>query len=712
LEEKSLAGTVDFDEIVKGYSRLSSTQKDNLKILIAFGGAKLSNWKGIKYADIECLIQDSKDGTYGNDNCYEYKNADANMGKAETLKNFLRFASNDIISSKRNYLIFWNHGGAYNGLCYDSNYNFDQLTLDELEQSLKETLTKKVDVIGMDACLMSNMEVLKSIKNYGDFLLASEDSEPGHGWDYEDVIYIIGQGENESLNSIGKKLVDSFIDSPKHIGTQNKTLSFLKLSETDNVISKIDAVTDRLDADNDFKSIGLSSYNAQKFAISDANRDGISMDLKSFSNRLGVEKSTIKSFTDSLSAAIDKLVIYSKAQDPDIYGITIYQPLDSHDWSSYKNLSYITSQSWYNLLSNFTVTKGNDIQKPVIQSEESCKVAGSEGFCLNITDNIALKNVDSYGLMPYGDDYMLLYSEILKTTSSGTYFLSKFDDNWIYLCDGDDKNRCIFPSAFELESTESDTSFYMALGQYNGEDVTFFIKITSYNIELWAILDSPSSYSSKVQYQVKQGDKVRFDYIGFKDSGDIFTIKGDSITFKQKPTWSKQSFNVNLGYFAMAEDFNDNSVLSQTHLTGSQSQTSTDTIDTSSSQSRLSYLNGKTLLLNYDYYGTSYSESISFSEAPFYSSEVGRYTIKGVRDNSSYIYCFSDEQASDHVIINGVSYMYDCPDFFSDGSRDLFAFNINSDLSISGYYEYVQSGLNAYNEILDPDSVLVSSKVE
>ncbi len=708
LEERAKAASIDFDEIIEGYKRLSSAEQDNLKVLIAFGGARLTNWKGIKYADMACLIQDSGDGSYGNDTCYAYENNNANMGSSSTLEDFLVFASNDIKASERNFLIFWNHGGAYDGVCYDSNKNFDRLNISELNTALHAS-PKKFDVIGMDACLMANIEVIKGVKSYCDYYLASEDLEPGHGWDYEDVIAIIGKGSQQSLASIGTQLVDSFLDSSKHRYTQDKTLSFLDLSHSDDLILKIDALTQTLNADNDFKAIGLSAYEAKKFAVSNTKKDGITMDIKSFNDELSSKKSSVKTLSDALSNTLDKLVVYSRGQNSGSNGVTIYQPLNDKDWSKYDALSYVASQNWHSLLSDFTVSKGADSEKPSIQSEESCTYNNTEGFCLSITDNLAIKSVESYGLMPYGDDFMLLYSENLIKPND-TYFLPKFNDDWFYLCDGSDKDRCIFPSAFEIESSQANTKLYIAIGELNSESVTFFMQVKGSDVTMWAVLDTTDSFSSKLQYQIKKGDKIRFDYIGIKDSGDAFIIEGSALTFSSTPTWSKEDFNANIAYFALADDFNDNSDYSKSHFTQDTPEPpATNPIDTTSAQTRLSYLNGKSLTLNY-YFAEDYSESVTFTQAPQYSDSQQTYFIKGTRNGNTDIYCFSDDKESLHVSIDGISYMYDCPTLFASGEKDLFAFNINADGSLSGYYEYVLPStpdLNVYSEILIPDAALV-----
>lgn len=713
LEERAQAATIDFNEIIVGYNQLSSAEQANLDILIAFGGARLSNWTGIRYATIECLIDDSKDGTYGNATCYNYENSSENMGSATALKDFLNFSSPTISTSNRSFLIFWNHGAAYKGVCIDSNKNNDILNIAELDAAMYDSGTK-VDVIGMDACLMASIEVVKGVGDYCDYYLASEELEPGHGWDYEDVISIIGKGTNLSLNRVGTKLVDSYMDSSKHTLTKDKTLSFLNLSHSDDVINKIDALTQALDADSDFKAIGQSAYEAQKFGITRNSDDGRAMGIKSFSKNIGAQKSTLKSLSDDLNDAIDSLVVYSRGQNIDADGVTIYQPLNSQDWSNYNSISYTASPAWKNLLSSFTVTKGADLEEPKILSEESCVNGVQDGFCLSITDNVALKSVESYGLLPLGDDTMLLYTEILANDGD-TYFLPKFNDEWFYICDGESQTQCIFPSSFEVELEGVNGKLYMSMGQYNSKDVTFLIQIEGSDVNMWAILDSDNSHASKQQYQVKKGDKIRFDYIIITSQGEIYIGEGDSLIFSNSPQWNKVDFNADIEYFALADDFNSNDAYSKSYFTQIDDTTpSSSHIDDSSSQSRLSYLEGKTATLNYDYYGKEYNEVITFSEAPQYDRDSGKYIIKGLRNNQDTIYCYSDEEEFDHVVISGVVYMYDCPSYFVNDAKDLFAFNINPDNTLSGYYEYVNivdTALGLYNEMQDPDSQLVSSAI-
>jgi len=49
----------------------------------------------------------------------------------------------------------------------------------------KNIIQKKFALIGMDACLMSMLEVHYQIRNFADYLVASEEVELAHGWNYE-----------------------------------------------------------------------------------------------------------------------------------------------------------------------------------------------------------------------------------------------------------------------------------------------------------------------------------------------------------------------------------------------------------------------------------------------------------------------------------------------------------------------------------------------
>ncbi len=73
------------------------------------------------------------------------------------------------------------------------------MTNQHLSEALSQIKTsvlggKKLDLIGMDACLMAMVEVGYQTKNYADILVASEEVELAHGWHYSSFLGLLKNG--------------------------------------------------------------------------------------------------------------------------------------------------------------------------------------------------------------------------------------------------------------------------------------------------------------------------------------------------------------------------------------------------------------------------------------------------------------------------------------------------------------------------------------
>ena len=83
-------------------------------------------------------------------------------------------------------VILWDHGGgSISGVCFDE-ISDDSLSLREIDTGLLSTMknagmTDTFEFIGFDACLMSTVETANVLASYSDYMIASEESEPGSG---------------------------------------------------------------------------------------------------------------------------------------------------------------------------------------------------------------------------------------------------------------------------------------------------------------------------------------------------------------------------------------------------------------------------------------------------------------------------------------------------------------------------------------------------
>jgi hypothetical protein len=163
---------------------------------------------------------------------------EVNMGLSSSLADFVRWGVTTY-PGERYMLVFWDHGGAWKGFGWDDSHPTgtgepDHLSLERIvagvSQGLAGTGLAKFDLIGFDACLMATLEVAESMKPYGAYLLASEELEPGHGWDWS---AFAGAGALTPA-ALGRKLADAYYaqaQAPEWNDAADVTLSLVDLSK-------------------------------------------------------------------------------------------------------------------------------------------------------------------------------------------------------------------------------------------------------------------------------------------------------------------------------------------------------------------------------------------------------------------------------------------------------------------------------------------------
>ena len=124
------------------------------------------------------------------------------MGDYKTLVAFFKYAKENY-PAKRYFIDVWNHGAGWErrsaedivtrGISYDDNSG-NHITTPQLGEAFRQMKElnggRKIDIFGMDACLMEMAEVIYEVKDGAAVVLGSEDTEPGDGWDYRFLGYL------------------------------------------------------------------------------------------------------------------------------------------------------------------------------------------------------------------------------------------------------------------------------------------------------------------------------------------------------------------------------------------------------------------------------------------------------------------------------------------------------------------------------------------
>ena len=77
---------------------------------------------------------------------------------------------------------------SWPGVGADGSSDNDQLTLAELHDGIASGLDSAkvgaLDFLGFDACLMATYETASTLQDVANLMVASQELEPGYGWDY------------------------------------------------------------------------------------------------------------------------------------------------------------------------------------------------------------------------------------------------------------------------------------------------------------------------------------------------------------------------------------------------------------------------------------------------------------------------------------------------------------------------------------------------
>ena len=168
----------------------------------------------------------------------------SDMGNWKNVVEFVKWSQGKY-PAQRYVLVIWNHGSGWNknpsdlagnGISYDDESG-NHITTGQLKQILAET--GKVEILAMDACLMQMMEVAYEVRTGADYIVASEETEPGDGYTYNTWLGPLAANPSMTQAELSKAMVDSYADHYQAInqgGTQSsvRTENLYRLGQLTN----------------------------------------------------------------------------------------------------------------------------------------------------------------------------------------------------------------------------------------------------------------------------------------------------------------------------------------------------------------------------------------------------------------------------------------------------------------------------------------------
>lgn len=89
----------------------------------------------------------------------------------------------------------------------------DNQEMKKVLSDASKSLGRKLDILGMDACLMSMAEVGYQISDSTDYSVGSEQTEPGNGWPYNTILAVLAKKPGMSPKDLSTLIVDKYLAS-------------------------------------------------------------------------------------------------------------------------------------------------------------------------------------------------------------------------------------------------------------------------------------------------------------------------------------------------------------------------------------------------------------------------------------------------------------------------------------------------------------------
>jgi len=313
LESRSKMATMDLQEM------LDADLSDKVNLIVYTGGCK--QWQNTAVSSQTNQIWQITDREMV---CLEQNMGKASMTDPDTLTTFIEWCA-DAYPANRNALIFWDHGGgSVSGFGYDEKYAASgSMSLGEIDDALKEAGVK-FDFVGYDACLMATTENALMLTEYADYMIASEETEPGIGWYYTGWLSALSDNTSMPTTEIGRNIIDDFVNTcAKKCPGQAATLSLVDLAEAEATIPAVLA---------DFSKDTYDLIKNEEYAqVSDARSDAREFGGSSKIDQVDLVHLAKNMNTKEGSALADALlsaVKYNRTSTSmtNSYGLSIYFP--------------------------------------------------------------------------------------------------------------------------------------------------------------------------------------------------------------------------------------------------------------------------------------------------------------------------------------------------------------------------------------------------
>ncbi len=377
---------------------------DAVSVVVQLGRPEKGNhptydaWSGVKRYFVKKDMKPSVDEALMH--VADAKDPKGDMGSPAVLDEFVAWALAKYPTRKK-LLVIWNHGQGWRFQAHPSTMRFAAatraLTRDEaselsdarivgtyrsvssdddhrsiLYNKQVQTLLERrasegirFNIVAYDACLMSMIETAYSLRNCTDYLIGSQELEPGAGWDHGIFLKKLIAKPSMNPEEVARTVVESYQE--RYGNYDMTTLSAVRLKGIQNVCQTISVAAKALMNDRDASYPVLAKVRGSLRAFADYEGVGFGVDCESLFERIAATSvdPAVKNSAIDVAAGVKSLIVANYASDQtkaySPRGLAIYFPLTRSEFErDPDSKGYLRSNAEY------TVDFVQDVEWPVL----------------------------------------------------------------------------------------------------------------------------------------------------------------------------------------------------------------------------------------------------------------------------------------------------------------------------------------------------------
>lgn len=496
---------------------------------------------------------------------------DVNMGDPATLVRFVEKAV-AAFPAKKYALVFGNHGASWPGVCVDEGHGNDILTTPELSQALKDLsdTVSKFDMIAFDACLMANFEVGKAIQPYARIMAASEELEPGIGWEHVSLTRRIIGNPGMDGAELGKSIADTYLAS--YAESSNEDMQNAGMAVTYSVIDleKLPALEKALNtlaqqmtkamkegARATWLKIADARSETEEYGVKGANDDsGVGVrDILDFTHFLREQfpNGPVSEAATGVEAALQDAVLHAVHGEarPNANGLSIFLPkdkdaLERQIFITYLETAFGKAGPWIEFLNEYVRIESGDTTAPEVDEVQTSDAeinteegANNQHETITVSSSVKADDIETaqFVLAEKKEDAEIILGQWPAHPDANGKLVEHWDGGWFTIKDKDNQLICPVTDMEELEDAKN--TYYVEVPvqvQYKDteewEDIFLYFYVDfsegeKMDVEGKFVYAFESGKDGASEVELSDGDKIRPVFVSYDKEGEEHLTASD-----------------------------------------------------------------------------------------------------------------------------------------------------------------------------------------